>query len=308
MSVMRLTFLGTSAAQPTIRRGLSGIAVRAHSDHLLVDCGEGSQRQMLRFGTGFANDFVLFTHFHADHYLGIVGYLRTLAMGDREAPMTLYGPGPTIRTLLKKIIHLGFKRMPFPLEFHELEHGDVIERAGYRIRVVGVDHRTPCLGYVLEEPERPGRFDPDRARALGVAMGPEFGRLQRGESVRVDGGEVRPDQVLGPSRPGRKIGFSGDTRPCDALADASRDADLLVHEATFAHSELERARETYHCTAKEAGQVAARAGVRRLVLTHISSRYDPRPKVLAEEAQAEYEGPVEIAEDGMTIEVGLRDG
>ncbi len=304
LTVLRLTFLGTSAAAPTIRRGLSAIAVRACSDRLLVDCGEGTQRQMLRFGTGLRLDRILFTHFHADHYLGVVGLLRTLAMHENTTPVTMHGPAPGIRSLLPKIVHLGYEGVPFPLGFEEASDGTVIDRGDYRIRAVAVDHRTPALGWALEEPPRPGRFDVDRARALGVPEGPLFGRLQHGEPVTTpDGRTVRPDEVVGPSRRGRKVVFSGDTRPCERLTEAARGADLLVHEATFSEEERERALETMHSTALEAGRIAADAKVRRLVLTHVSSRWDARPEVLAEEARRAFDGEVLVAEDGLEIEV-----
>lgn len=303
MSVLRLTFLGTSAAQPTIHRGLSAIAVRAHQDRLLVDCGEGTQRQMLRFGTGFRTDIVLFTHFHADHYLGVVGFLRTLAMTEAVSGMRLYGPLPHLETLLGRLVHLGFREMPFPLERIPVEGGDRIEREGYAIRAVRVSHRMPSVGYVLEEPDRPGRFDPARAAALGVTPGPDFGRLQRGEPLTVDGRTVRPEDVMGPARPGRKVVFSGDTRPCEALAEAARGADVLVHEATFSENEKARALETHHSTAYEAGEIAAAAGVRHLVLTHLSSRFDREPHLLAEEAARSFPGRITVAYDGLELEV-----
>lgn len=304
MTILRITFLGTSAAAPTIRRGLSGIAVRAHTERLLIDCGEGSQRQMLRFGTGLRVERILFTHFHADHYLGVVGLLRTLAMHDRTEPLVLHGPAPHLHTLLERIVHLGFERMPFGLSFETASGGTEIDRRDYRIRAVAVKHRTPALGWVIEEPQRPGVFDRERAVALGVPVGPLFGALQRGESVTTPAGEtVHPSDVLGPARPGRKVVFSGDTRPCDALVDAARDADVLVHEATFTEADRERAIETSHSTALEAGTIAARAGARRLVLTHLSSRYDNLPHLLRDEAAKAFAGPIEVAEDGLEIEV-----
>jgi ribonuclease Z len=308
MSVLRITFLGTSAAAPTVRRGLSATAVRAWSDRLLIDCGEGTQRQMLRYGTGFRVDRILFTHFHADHYLGIIGFMRTLAMGDREEPLHLYGPAPGVERLLKRAVHLGWREYPFPVHMEAVVPGQVIERESYRIRVIEVDHRTPAVGFAFEEPPRPGRFDPEEAARLGVPAGPLFGRLQRGETVEVDGRTVRPEDVLGPPRPGRKVVFSGDTRPCRPMVEAARDADLLVHESTFSEADKPRALETMHSTAKEAAEVAAEAGARRLILTHVSSRYDLEPKILVDEARTVYGGPVEVADDGMQVEVGYRDG
>lgn len=307
MSILRLTFLGTSAAQPTMHRNLSGMVVKADTDLLLFDCGEGSQRQMVRFGTGFNVDAVFFTHFHADHYLGIIGFLRTLGMNGREEPLTLYGPPPAKR-LLHQAVHLGIERLSFPVHFEELRHGDAVDRGTYSVRAVGVDHRVSAVGYVIEEIERPGRFDVKRALELGVPSGPAFGQLQRGESVVTPSGRiVAPTEVLGPPRTGRKVVISGDTRPCRALVEASYDADLLIHEATFSDDEQERAKETRHSTAREAGGVARDAKVQRLVLTHLSSRHDTDPGRLLVQAKAAFEGPCEVAYDGLTIELAPRD-
>ncbi|ATB45093.1 ribonuclease Z [Corallococcus macrosporus] len=307
MSLLRLTFLGTSAAQPTLHRNLSGLAVKAHADLLLFDCGEGSQRQMVRYGTGFTVDAVFFTHFHADHYLGIIGFLRTLGMTGRSEPIHLYGP-PSARRLLHQAVHLGVESLSFPVEIHELKDGDVVPRKGYAVHAVGVDHRINALGYALVEDERPGRFNLETARALGVPEGPSFGKLQRGEPVTLeDGRTVKPEDVLGAPRPGRKLVISGDTRPCPALVKAANDADLLVHESTFSDDEQERAMETRHSTAREAARVAKEAGARRLVLTHLSSRHDTDPSKLLTQAREEYQGPVEVAFDGFTVELPLRD-
>lgn len=307
MSLLRLTFLGTSAAQPTLHRGLSGLAVKADADLLLFDCGEGSQRQMVRFGTGFTVDAVFFTHFHADHYLGIIGFLRTLGMMGRTEPMRLYGPPPAKR-LLHQAVHLGLESLAFPTEIHEVKDGDVVRRNGYAVHAVGVDHRINALAYALVEDDRPGRFNLEKARALGVPEGPSFGKLQKGEPVTLaDGTQVRPEDVLGAARPGRRLVISGDTRPCASVVKAAKDADLLVHESTFSDDEQERALETRHSTAREAARVAREAGARRLVLTHLSSRHDTDPGRLLTQAREEFKGPVEVAFDGLTVELPLRD-
>ncbi len=307
MSILRFTFLGTSAAQPTIHRNLSGLAVKADQDLLLFDCGEGTQRQMVRFGTGFTVDAVFFTHFHADHYLGIIGFLRTLGMGGREHAMKLYGPPPAKR-LLHQAIHLGTERLDFPVEIHELRDGDVIDRGSYAIRAIQVEHRVNALGYALEEVERPGRFDLEKAKALGVTPGPEFGKLQRGQEVTLaDGRVVKPADVLGEPRPGRKVVISGDTRPCAKLVAAAKGADLLIHESTFSDDEQARALETRHSTSREAARVAREAEVRRLILTHLSSRHDVEHSRLLAQARDEYKGPVEVAFDGLTFELPLRE-
>lgn len=308
MSLLRLTFLGTSAAQPTIHRNLSGLAVKADTDLLLFDCGEGSQRQMIRFGTGFSVDAVFFTHFHADHYLGIIGFLRTLGMGGREHPLKLYGPAPVAKRVLQQAIYLGTDKLDFPVEILELRGGDEVNRGTYTVKAVQVDHRVASIGYVVQEHTRPGRFDLEKAKALGVTPGPDFGKLQKGEPVKAaDGRTVQPSEVLGPSRPGRKLVISGDTRPCEALALAAKDADVLIHESTFSDDEQERALETRHSTAREAGRVARDANVRRLILTHLSSRHDTDPSRLLQQAKDEFKGMVDVAADGLTVELPLRE-
>jgi ribonuclease Z len=280
--------------------------VKADTDLLLFDCGEGSQRQMIRFGTGFTVAAAFFTHFHADHYLGIIGFLRTLGMGGRTEPFTLYGPPPAKR-LLQQAIHLGVERLAFPVDIVELKDGEVIDRGSYGVRAVKVDHRVNALGYVLDEVTRPGKFDPEAARALQVAPGPDFGKLQRGESVTAtDGSTVTPGQVLGPSRAGRRLVISGDTRPCAALVEAAKGADVLIHEATFSDEEQERALETRHSTAREAGRVAKQAQVARLVLTHFSSRHDVDTEPLRAQARQEFDGPVDLAYDGYGVDVAVR--
>ncbi|WP_095991803.1 ribonuclease Z [Cystobacter fuscus] len=307
MSILRLTFLGTSAAQPTLHRNLSGLAVKANTDLLLFDCGEGSQRQMVRYGTGFSVDAVFFTHFHADHYLGIIGFLRTLGMMGRDGAVQLYGP-PTARRLLNQAVHLGVESLSFPVEIHELRDGDTVQRRGYSVQAVAVDHRINALGYVLQEDERPGKFNLEKVKELGVPPGPLYGQLQRGEPVQLaDGRTIRPEEVVGEPRPGRRLVISGDTRPCSALVKASREADLLIHESTFSDDEQARALETRHSTAREAAQVAREAGARRLILTHLSSRHDTDPSRLLTQAREEFKGPVEVAYDGLTVELPLRD-
>jgi ribonuclease Z len=304
--MLRLTFLGTSAAQPTLQRNLSAIAVRRARELLLFDCGEGTQRQMMRYGTGFSVDAIFFTHFHADHWLGLLGFLRTLHMQGREAPLALFGPAPA-RALLARALHLGFDEYLFPVTITELQGGGLVDLDGAVVEALPVEHGMPALGYCLREAERPGTFHPERATALGVPEGPLFGKLQHGESVTLDSGRrVDPGDVLGPPRAGRKLVLSGDTRPCDAVQQAAEGADLLVHESTFEEHDLARAKETRHSTASEAARLATAAGVRRLVLTHFSSRYEERLQQLGEEARAEYP-TVELAHDGLTIDVPLVD-
>jgi ribonuclease Z len=299
--VLRLTFLGTSAAAPTLNRGLSGLALRRAGELLLFDCGEGTQRQMIRYGTGFDVAAIFFSHFHADHWLGAVGFLRTLSMLGRAQPLHLYGPKPA-RRFLGTMLFAGTDALSFPVEIEELEPGAEVRRGGAAIRAFATEHRIPSLGWALAEDPRPGRFHPDRARALGVPEGPLWGELQHGRAVKVDGRTVSPEGVVGPARPGRTVVVTGDTRPSPATVAAARGADLLIHDGTFGDAEQARALETFHSTAREAGRVAREAGARRLVLTHLSTRYDADPSPLVAQAGEEFPG-AEVAHDGLAIEV-----
>jgi ribonuclease Z len=269
-----LVFLGTSASMPTAQRAPAAFLIRRGGERLLFDCAEGTQRQLQRSTVGLPDlDTVFLTHFHADHYLGLPGMLKTFALrGRAETALTIYGP-KGLRDLFSRLKpFLG--RLPYPLTMVELTPGDVLERGEYVVAAFAVDHGVPALGYALVEHERPGRFDVEAADALGVPPGPERGVLQGGEPLTLsDGRVITPDAVLGPARPGRKVVLSGDTAPSPSLVQAAHHADLLVHEATFAADEAERARETFHATASEAAEVARLAEVRMLALTHVSTRY-----------------------------------
>lgn len=302
---MRVTFLGTSAACPTVRRNVSAIAVQREGDLMLFDCGEGTQRQMMRYGTGFSLWAVFITHMHADHFVGVTGMLRTMALQGRNDPLLLTCP-VSGRRVLEDAVHLGFDRLSFPVEVRELRPGDCVSRDGYEVRAFRVNHGMPALGYVLREEDRRGRFDVERARALGVPEGPAFGRLHRGETVEVEGRAVRPEEVVGPGRPGRTVVYTGDTRPVRSTVEAAAGADLLVHECTFAGEDRARARTTFHSTATGAAHVARDAGVARLALTHISARYSEQPARLEREARRVFPATV-VAADGMTLEVPYRD-
>ena len=305
--MLRLTFLGTSAAMPTAGRNLSGLALRHGRENYLVDCGEGTQRQMIRFGTGFDVTAILFTHFHADHYIGAIGFLRTLSMLGRDRPLDVYGPRPA-RRFLGGLLFAGTDPLSFEVRIHEVEPGEAVRRDGATLEPFPVVHRIHAVGWVLREDERPGRFHPERAREAGVPEGRLWGELQRGRSVTLpEGTVVEPSRVVDPRRRGRTVALSGDTRPCPATVEAARGADLLVHEATFGDSEQARAVETTHSTAREAARVAREAGARRLVLTHLSTRYDADPSPLLAQATEEFAGDVEVARDGLVVELPLPD-
>ncbi|MEX2282633.1 MAG: ribonuclease Z [Gemmatimonadota bacterium] len=302
---MRVTFLGTAASRPTVGRNVSSLAIARAGELLLFDCGEGTQRQMMRYGTGFALDDIFFTHMHADHFLGVIGLLRTMGLQGRETPMRLWCPEGG-KEILNEAVHLGVERVPFEIQIQQVEPDQRLPRDGYDIVAFKVIHGTRSLGFALIEHERLGRFDVDRARALGVPEGPLFGRLHRGQNIEVDGRIIAPNDVVGPARAGRRIVYSGDTRPCRATLEYARLADLLVHDATFGDEESERARDTGHSTAREAADIAKKAGVLRLALTHVSSRYADDPRGLEREARELFPQAL-VAYDGMQLEIPYQD-
>jgi ribonuclease Z len=291
---LSIFFAGTAGSVPTARRGLPAMLVRRGADRILFDCGEGTQRQLVS-SVGLADlTEIYLTHFHADHWLGLPGMLKTFDLRGRERPLAIHGPRG-LRVLMDLVLRMG-GRVGYELELVELAPADVLARDGYRIAPVAVSHRGPALGYVLFEDERPGVFDPEAAVRHGLEPGPEFGRLQRGETVR----GVSPEQVLGPSRPGRKLVLSGDTRPCETIRIAAHEADLLVHEATFAEEERERAADNGHSTAHQAAMIAREAEVRMLALNHVSTRHPVG--LLREEARSLF-GATVVPRDFDTIEI-----
>lgn len=305
--MIRVTFLGTAAARPTVGRNVSGLSVQREGEIVLFDCGEGTQRQMMRYGTGFAVGAIFITHIHADHFLGLTGLLRTMGLQGRTDPMAVYGPPGSARAL-GQAVHLGVERVPFEVDIREVDVGARVGKGDWFVEVFHVQHGIRAVGYALQEADRLGRFDVERARALGVPEGPAFGRLHRGETVEAaDGRLVTPHEVVGPARPGRRVVYTGDTRPTSTVVDAARGADLLIHDATFLADDGDRARETGHSTAVEAAEVARSAGVRRLALTHLSARYAELPHLLEGEARAVFAETV-VAYDGLTLEVAYADG
>jgi ribonuclease Z len=267
-----LVFFGTSGSVPTAQRAPSALLVRRGSERLLFDCAEGTQRQMLRSTVGLVElREVFLTHYHADHYLGLPGMLKTFALRGREIDLTVYGP-PGLADLFGALKRI-FGKLTYKVELKELEPGDVLERDGYNLVTFAPAHGVSAVGYALVEQPRPGRFEVDAADGLGVAP-PQRGLLQRGESIELsDGRVVTPDAVLGPPRAGRKLVLAGDTAPSPVVLEAARDAEVLVHEATFLDEERERAQETAHSTALEAAELARDAEVSLLALTHLSNRY-----------------------------------
>jgi len=291
---LSLFFAGTAGSVPTARRGLPAILLRAGGERILFDCGEGTQQQLLRSAGLPELDAIFISHFHLDHWLGLVGMLKTFDLRARERPLTIHGP-PGLKSLFATLRPV-MGRTAYPLSLVELDPYEDVRFDGYSIGSFPVRHRVEAYGYAFVEDDRPGRFDADAARALGVSEGPDFGRLQRGETV----GGVRPEQVVGEDRPGRRIVYSGDTAPCQAIEVLARDADVLVHEATFLSDERARARDTGHSTAAQAAEIARDAGVRLLALCHLSTRYFPRE--IRDEARAVFPNTV-VPRDFDAIEV-----
>ena len=311
--MLTVTFLGTSAARPTIERNVSGLSIHREGETLLFECGEGTQRQMMRYGVSFALSEIFFTHFHADHFLGVIGLIRTLGLQGRPEPLYLYGPRGA-KKILATAMQLGVDRLPFPIEITEVKAGDTVqgagsrERDGYEILAFPTEHGGgPSIGYALKERERRGKFDVEKARAMGIPEGPLWGKLTKGETVELaDGRTVAPKDLVGSPRPGRLVVLTGDTRPCASVIDAAQGADLLIHEATFGEEEKDRAKDTGHSTAKEAAQVALAAKAKRLVLCHVSARYSISADELVKEAKEVFPN-VGVAKDGMEIEVPFSD-
>ena len=300
--MLSITLLGTGAACPSVERNVAALAVAREGETLLFDCGEGTQRQMMRYGVSFAFREIFFTHYHADHMLGVTGLMRTMGLQDRTLPVTLYGPRGADR-ILGAAIGLGIERNRFPIEIKEIAPGDRIAREEYDIVVFPTDHRVDTVGYALAEHTRLGRFNPERARELGVPEGPLWGKLHKGETVELpDGRRVGPADLVGQPRRGRTVVYTGDTRPSPIVVEAARGADLLIHDSTFGEEERARAVETGHSTAAQAAEVAREAGARRLVLTHISPRYTRDAPELLAEAKAVFPETL-VARDGLMLEV-----
>ena len=302
-----MTFLGTSGAIPTTERNTSAVMLRREGQRFLLDAGEGTQRQMMRFGAGFDVSHVLVTHLHGDHVLGLPGLCQTWDFNERNAALAIHAPRGTRRSI-EDLIGATGTDPSFPVRINEVGDGDVaVDGAGYEVRAFETDHRARSVGYALVEDERKGRFDRERAEELGVPVGPKFSRLHGGEPVELaDGRTIRPEQVVGPPRPGRRVVYTGDTRPTAATVEAAEDADLLIHDATFGEDHADRAGPTGHSTARQAAEVGNRAGAKRLALTHVSSRY-PVAGPLAEQAAAVFDGDCFVPDDGHELDVPYPD-
>ncbi|WP_338726786.1 ribonuclease Z [Haladaptatus sp. DJG-WS-42] len=305
---MRVTFLGTSGAVPTTERNPSALMVNREGERLLFDAAEGTQRQMMRFGTGFAVSHLFVTHLHGDHVLGIPGLVQTWDFNGRDDPLMIHTPTGTRREI-RNLVEATGARPSYPVHINEVEP-DEVAYAGddYEVRTFETDHRTTSVGYALVEEDRKGRFNRQKAEELGVPVGPLFQDLHAGNPVELeDGTVIEPEQVVGKPRPGRRLVYTGDTRPTPEVIEAATGADLLIHDATFDDERADRARETGHSTGAEAGDVAKKAGVKRLALTHISSRYAGNAGLIHKDAVAAFDGDVFVPHDGQTVDVPYPD-
>jgi ribonuclease Z len=296
-----VTFLGTSSAAPTRDRGLPAVAIQREGEVVLMDCGEGVQRQIIGQGVGLNKEMaILITHLHGDHVTGLLGLLQTMGLAQRTKPLTIVGPPDLLKwlKLTSRLLHIG---LTFPIQFYPARTGKVLRLRSFRIRTARALHSIEAYSYVVEENPRPGEFHPEKARELGIPEGKLWSKLQKGRSVTVGGRTYSSSDVTGPRRPGRKIGYSGDTRPSSRLVRFFRRCDLLIFDSTFQESDKAKAIERKHSTSTEAAEVASKARARRLALTHFSARY-ARSSALVREARTVFPNTF-AAVDGMTVSV-----
>lgn len=298
---MRIIFLGTSAAAPTRERGLPCVCIEREGEVLMFDAGEGTQVSYAKSGLGWNKRmFILITHMHGDHCLGLPGMIQTMALQSRSRPLVIYGP-PGIKEFVEANMSMLNFVPPFPVEVHDIKEGMVYETSGYVVRSCRADHTILAYSYLLEEKSRPGRFRAERARELGVPEGRLWGALQRGEIVHVGGNLVEPKDVLGEERAGKIVGYSGDTRPTKGLEEFFAGCDYLIFDSTFTEEMRGRAEATHHSTAGEAARLARNCGARNLILTHFSARYGDDVLPLAEARRIH--GSVIAAKDLMVVDV-----
>jgi len=305
MTQMSIIFLGTSGSWPTVKRNVSSVALKRGSETLLFDCGEGTQRQFQKSKLSYMQiSKVFITHFHGDHFLGLPGLIQTMQLNDRDKPFHIYGPKGIIK-LVSQLLSLGYFKPAYRIVAHEVEDGDILDFDEYVIHVLRVKHNVPTVAYSLEESMRPGKFNKPKALKLGIPEGPLFSKLQKGEAITLKNGrKITPDMVLGLPRKGRKIVISGDTTPYEKLIDFSKDADVLIHDATF-DSELEDVALEYgHSTAFQAAEIAKKANVEKLFLTHISPRYLDH-RVLENDARKVFKNSF-VPRDFQEVEIKLK--
>ena len=305
MTQLSIIFLGTSGSWPTVKRNVSSIAIKRSSEIILFDCGEGTQRQFQKSKLSFMQISKIFiTHFHGDHFLGIPGLIQTMQLNDRDKPLNIYGPKGMIN-LLSQLLSLGYFRPSYKIIAHDVNEKDILDFDEYIVKILKVDHGIPAIAYSFEEKMRPGKFNKSKALKIGVPEGPLFSKLQHGKTIVLDNGKkITPDMVLGPARKGRKIVISGDTKKCKSMIEFSKYADVLVHDSTF-ESELKNIAEEYgHATARQSAEIAKKAKVERLFLTHFSPRYSDH-KTLEKDARIEFKNSF-VAKDFQEIEVKLK--
>lgn len=300
---MRLVFLGVGGTYPSKTRNVTSLAVQMGPEVLLFDCGEGIQRQLMCSSVSFMRIRRIFiSHLHADHFLGLPGLIQSMSLNGREEELEVFGPEGIVKTV-RSLMNLGYFESGYKVRARALSPGDSVACDGFKVRAAAADHTVPALAYAVEEDLRRGRFDLRKAKALGVPEGPMFSALQRGERVRHKGKVIRPEQVVGPPRPGRKVAFSGDTRKCRAVISLAKGADALVHDCTLDSRYSELADTFGHSTARRAAEVAKEAGVRSLFLVHLSPRYDD-PAILVREARKVFKRcavPEELSEHDISL-------
>ena len=302
---LRIMFLGTSGAIPTSNRGLPAVLIQRENELIMLECGEGTQRQMTRAKVGFHKSMKIFlSHLHGDHVLGLPGLLQTMALMDRKKEIEIYGPEGTSSFLACVKETLRFV-LTFDVKVQEIrDAGVVCDEPDYVVEAIWADHVTPTLAYAIMEKTRPGKFFPEKATALGVPKGELWSKLQHGEPVMLSEGKViKPEEVCGPRRRGRKIVYSGDTRTFKGFTKFAARADLVVHEATFDDTLAEKAELDGHSTPSQAAFQAKRAKAKMLALTHVSARYSDAT-LLLQQAKRVFENTV-VAEDFMVLELPL---
>lgn len=290
-----------------MNRNPSAILLNYNGEKILFDCGEGTQRQMMVAKTGFKRlNNIFITHLHTDHFAGLFGLLETMSLNDRKDGITIHTPNPEFLSTIFRMF--GYHHFEYPIEVKGVEDGDVFEFSNFKIHAFKTDHIVESYGYAFIENPRPGKFNRKKAEELGIPPGPLYSKLHRGEAIELNGRIINPEMVVGKPRPGRKIIYTGDTRPVydsDRL-NILKDADLIIHDASFTSDLSEWAIETKHSTAREAGEVAKMLNAKKLILTHISARYSKDPSPLLDEAKDVFEN-TEVAEDFMVVDIPLRD-
>lgn len=281
---MRVVFLGTGGTYPCKERNVLAIAVQIGKNVLLMDCGEGTQRQFMRSNVSFMSTrWIFITHYHGDHFLGVPGLIQSMNLNNRDKPLDIYGPRGT-RKVMKSILLAGHFLPEFGITSHDVAPGESIPLDGFSVTVAEADHSVPSLAFAVKEDDRPGRFDIGKAKSMGIPEGPLFRELQNGRDIEFSGRRVAPEEVMGPPRSGLKIIYSGDTKPCKSIIELARGADLLIHDSTLLSSEERQAEDFGHSTALGAAKVANESMVKKMALIHFSPRYKDA-SVLEEEAR-----------------------